>query len=102
VARLVDLLSTEGGAIAAEVLPAQAIVGEDADQAAAFAAHRDGLVVAVVGGNGDRGERDLERLRVEHAQQGEGGLHLVQSGVHMLGELVDGCLHGVLYWLRQL
>jgi hypothetical protein len=23
-------------------------------------------------------------------------------GMLMLGELVDGCLHGVLYWLRQL
>ena len=80
-ARLVDLLGTGGGAIAAEVLPAQALVGEDADQAAAFAAHRDGLVVvAVVGGNGDRGERDLERLRVEHAQQSERGLHLVGGG----------------------
>ena len=31
-----------------------------------------------------------------------GDLLQVQSGVHMLGELVDGCLRGVLYWLRQL
>jgi hypothetical protein len=46
VARLVDLLGTGGGASAAEVLPVQAMVGEDADQAAAFTAHRDGLIVA--------------------------------------------------------
>jgi len=56
------------------------MIGEDADQVPAFAAHRDGLAVAVVGRNGDRGERDLERLWVQHAQQSERGLHLVGSG----------------------
>jgi len=48
VARLVDLWGGGCDAVAVEVLPAQAAVGEDADQAAGLTAHRDGLVVAIV------------------------------------------------------
>jgi len=53
VAGVVGLLGAGDGAVAAEMTPAQAAVGEDADHGAAPQAHRHGLFVfpgLVVGG----------------------------------------------------
>lgn len=44
---MVSLLGAGGDAVAADVEPAYAVIAENADQAAAFLAHRDGLVIIV-------------------------------------------------------
>src|SRR5450756_2829423 len=66
---VVDLLGAGRDAVASEVLPLQAAAEEDPDQAAASAAQRDGVLVLVdlVGGRGDGGERDLKCLGIDHA-----------------------------------
>src|SRR3984957_8628250 len=82
VAWVVGLLGAGRGAVTAEVLPVQAPVGEDGDQGAALAAQGDGLcVLGLVGGGGNRSERDLERLRVDHAQKRQRRLHLAGGGL---------------------
>jgi uncharacterized protein (DUF433 family) len=56
-ARVVGVLGAGCGGVAGEVLPVEVLVGEDADRAAALAAHGEWLVLSgpVVGGSGDRG-----------------------------------------------
>src|SRR5580693_4770148 len=78
VAGVVGLVVAGRGGVAVEVLPAQALGEEDADRGAAAAADREGLLVlggrGVFGGLlGGGGERDLERLGVDHAQERQRG-----------------------------
>jgi hypothetical protein len=66
-------------AVAPEVLPAQAAAEEDPGRGAAPAAQRNRLLVLVdvaVGRSGG-GERDLEGLWIDPAQEREGHLHLL-------------------------
>jgi len=86
VAGVVGVVGAGGGGGAAVVAPGEVLVGEDADGGAARGAQGDGIFVFEVGrvwGGGGHG--DLEGLGVDHAQEGEGGLHLVGGG---LGEAV--------------
>lgn len=82
VAGVVDLLGAGGGAVAAEVLPFQAVAEEDPDLAGAPAADRDRLLVfgRLTGGQVGGVHRDLEHQRVDHAQVPQGRVRLLGGG----------------------